>query len=213
MSVEMPPTPGPEVEQHHHHHRSGHGWLDITLGVSAVFISLMSLFLAIQHGRVMEKMVEASTWAFVTVVSSNIDTNYTPHTHLTIVNKGVGPATVEDVELFYQGIAQPGPHALVNAILKVKPGEKEIHGYFKSDVHGIVLSAKEEVNFLDFNVTSYSPEQYSTLAHAISTLPFRVCYCSVLHQCAVVDSRKDQGRHAAAVEACSVPATPFEEDK
>src|SRR5689334_20882491 len=124
MSVEMTPTPAPEVE-HHHHHRTGRGWLDITLAVSAVFISLMSLFLAIQHGRVMEKMVEASTWAFVTVASSTADAaSFSPHPRLTVLNKGVGPAKIEDLEIFYQGVAQPGPHALVKAILNT--GGQEI---------------------------------------------------------------------------------------
>ncbi len=116
MSVDM--APPPEVE-HHHHHRTGRGWLDVTLAVSAVFISLISLFLAIQHGRVMEKMVEASTWAFVTVDFSNADpTTFTPHTRLSVTNKGVGPAKIESLEVFYRGIPQPGPRALVNAILK-----------------------------------------------------------------------------------------------
>ena len=194
----------------HHHHRTGRGWLDITLAVSAVFISLMSLFLAIQHGRVMERMVEASTWAFVTLDSSDADPNYAPHNRLRLMNKGVGPAKVEDLEVFYQGAAQPGPRALVNAILK--SGGKEIHGYITSYVQGAVLSAKEEVDFLDFNANSFSPEQYSTLSHAISTLQFRACYCSVLDQCAVFDSRRDP-RRPETVKACPVPATPFDEDK
>ena len=210
MSVEMTPTPAPEVEQHHHHH-TGRGWLDVTLGVSAVFISLMSLFLAIQHGRVMERMVEASTWAFVTVNFSNADlTTFSNHTRLTVMNKGVGAAKVEDLEVFYKGVAQPGPRALMAAVLG--PDAKDIHGYIKSDVQGVVLSAKEEVNFLDFNVNSYSPEQYTTLTQAMSTLQFRACYCSVLDECAVFDSRKDS-RQPEAVKACPVPETPFEEEK
>lgn len=40
MSAEMGPPPETE---HHHHHHTGHRWLDATLAVSAVFISLMSL--------------------------------------------------------------------------------------------------------------------------------------------------------------------------
>jgi hypothetical protein len=39
---------GPEGEHHHHHH-TGNRWLDIVIAVSAVIISLISLFLAIQH--------------------------------------------------------------------------------------------------------------------------------------------------------------------
>jgi hypothetical protein len=37
---------GPEVEHHDHHH-TGRWWLDVVLAVSAVVISLISLFLAI----------------------------------------------------------------------------------------------------------------------------------------------------------------------
>ena len=209
MSVEMTPTPAPEVEHHHHHH-TGRGWLDITLAVSAVFISLISLFLAIQHGRVMERMVEASTWAFVAVYYSNADPNFASHTRLTVTNKGVGPAKVEDLEVFYKGAPQPGPRALLSAVLKTDGGES--HGYLESHVQGAVLSAKEELNFVDFNVKSYSPEQYATLSQAMSTLEFRACYCSVLDQCAVFDSRKD-ARHPETVKACPAPETPFEEDK
>lgn len=210
MSVEMTPTPAPEVEHHHHHH-TGRGWLDATLAVSAVLISLISLFLAIQHGRVMERMVEAGTWAFVVVDFSNADpTSFRPHNRLMVVNKGVGPAQIEDLEVFYHGVPQLGPRALVNSILNA--GGKEVHGYFKSSVQGVVLSAKEEVNFLDFDVNSYTPEQYTSLSHAISTLQFRACYCSVLEECAVFDSRKDV-RHPETVKACPVPDTPFEEEK
>jgi hypothetical protein len=204
MSVEM--SPGPEID-HPEHHATGHRWLDIILAVSAVFISLMSLFLAIQHGRVMEKMVEASTWAFVTVDFSNSDRNFQPHTHLTIRNKGVGPARIESLEVFYRGVAQPGPRALVSAVLG-RPEPEGRHAFIRSDVHG-VLSAKEDFDFLDFNVGGYSPEEYSKLALSGADLEFRVCYCSVLDECAVVDSRTHV-RRPVVVKSCPVPHTPYD---
>jgi hypothetical protein len=80
----------PETE-HHHHHLAGRRWLDITLAVSALFISLMSLFLAIQH--------------------------YTPHVRLLVESKGVGRAQVESLEVFYNGVAQTGGQALLDSIL------------------------------------------------------------------------------------------------
>ena len=86
MAAEM--GPGPDVE-HHHHHDTGHRWLDITLGVSAVFISLMSLLLAIQHGRAMEKMVQANTWAFVMVEHDTSYPDGSPHFSMWVVNNGV----------------------------------------------------------------------------------------------------------------------------
>ena len=206
MSAEM--TPGPDGE-HHHHAQTGHRWLDITLAVSAVFISLVSLFLAVQHGRVMERMVEANTWAFVTVDFSNADRDFRPHTRLMLMNKGVGPAKIESLEVFYNGVGQPGPHALTNAILK-RDEPKGARGFFTSDVSGIVLSAKEELDFLDFNVGSYTPDEYQALAQAMSRLDFRVCYCSVLDECSVVDTHR-KARDPANVKACPVPKTPYED--
>ena len=208
MSVEM--SPGPETEHHEHRH-TGHGWLDITLGVSAVFISLISLFLAIQHGRVMEKMVEASTWAFVTVDFSNADFNFKPHTRLTMRNKGVGPAKIESLEVFYDGTAEPGPRALVSAILK-RPEPTDSHAFVRSDVDGMVLSAKEEFDFLDFNVDSYPSNEYSALAQSGAKLDFKACYCSVLDECAVFDSR-ERNRRQVVVKQCPVPHTPYDSQK
>jgi hypothetical protein len=204
MAAEM--GPAPETEHHHHHH-TGHRWLDITLGVSAVFISLMSLFLAIQHGRVMEKMVEANTWAFVTVGASTAEYDYTPHVRLLVTNKGVGPAQVESLEVFYNGVAQSGTHALVNAMLK--PVDPTRHQQILlSDVVGTVFSAKEELNFLDFNVKNFTPEEYATITREVSKLTFRVCYCSVLGECSVLDTAK--AWRPVSVKTCPAPKTPFQ---
>ncbi len=209
MSVEM--SPGPEAEHHSGHRHTGHRWLDITLAVSAVFISLVSLFLAIQHGRVMEKMVEANTWAFVTVDFANADRNFQPHIRLTMQNKGVGPAKVESLEVFYDGVAQAGPGALVAAILK-HPERPGAHAFIRSDVDGMVLSAKEEVDFVDFNADGFPPDEYNTLAQAAAKLNFKVCYCSVLDECAVVDTRVHSHR-PVPVKACPVPPTPYDSQK
>src|ERR1700761_5577633 len=92
---------GPELEHHHHRH-TGHSWLDITLGVSAIVISVISLFLAVQHGRAMERMVEAATWPYVIVDFSTANLDGTPHVALRISNKGVGPSRVVSLEVSYQ---------------------------------------------------------------------------------------------------------------
>jgi hypothetical protein len=165
MAAEMGAVGGPELEHHHNHHHTGRGWLDVALGVAAVFISLISLFLAIQHGRVMEKMVEASTWAFVTAGFSNANANdFAPHVRLVIQNKGVGPATVQSLEVFYNGLAQPGPHALVRAMLKQGEAVQRPKGFVTSDVVASVISAKEQIDFVDFNVKSFTPEEYEAIA-------------------------------------------------
>jgi hypothetical protein len=203
MAAEM--GPGPETEHHHHHH-TGRKWLDVTLGVSAVFISLMSLFLAIQHGRVMEKMVAASTWPYVMVRFSTSNPNGSPHVRLEVSNKGVGPAKVESLEVFYHDVAQPGGEALLQAILK--PADKHHLAYLQSDVVNSVMAANDNVDIVDLDAANFTPEETQTLRAAMPELAFRVCYCSVFDECSVLDTRKEL--RPEPVEACTFPEIPFQ---
>jgi hypothetical protein len=202
MSVVDPGSEG----GHHHHQHTGHRWLDITLAVSAVIISLVSLFLTLQHGRVMERMVEANTWPYVMVdvTTSNLDGS--PHVALRMENKGVGPAKIESLEVFYQGVAMPGSHALVKAVLAPSDPDRRFRVLI-SDVLESVLSAREVVNFVDLDPKNYSVQEYGKMADVVTKLDFRVCYCSVFDECAVLDTRKAQ--RPFAVKSCSVPRIMF----
>ena len=59
-SVECEANKGVDVESpeiEHHHHHTGRPGVDLLLGVAAVAISFISLFLAIANGRAMERLV------------------------------------------------------------------------------------------------------------------------------------------------------------
>lgn len=202
MVVEM----GPESEHSHHRH-TGHRLLDVVLGVSAIVISLVSLFLAIQHGRVMERMVEASTWPYVIVDVSTYNMDGTPHVRLQILNKGVGPARIDSLEVFYNGEAQSTSRSLLNAILRASDANRRPF-ILTSDVTNMVLSAREEIDFVDLNAKNYEVDEYSRIAEAVEKeLEFRVCYCSVFEQCSVLDTRV--APRPVAVKSCQVPKKPF----
>ena len=202
MVVEM----GPDAEHHHHRH-TGHKWFDVVLAVSAVVISLISLFLAIQHGRVMERMVEASTWPFVMVGYSTGNADGTPHVSMWVTNKGVGPARVDSVEVFYQGVAQSDPQGLLSAILNPSDVTRRFP-VIQSDVIDSVISAKDWLNFVDLDAKKYDPAEYSRIQHAMPELQFRICYCSVFEECSILDTRKSPPR-PVPVKACPVPVRPF----
>jgi hypothetical protein len=80
-----------EVEHLRHHH-TGRQWVDLLLGISAVSISFISLFLALHNGKAMEQLVQANSWPFVQITFSTVHLDGTPHIHLDIANKGVGPS-------------------------------------------------------------------------------------------------------------------------
>jgi hypothetical protein len=194
----------PETEHHHHHH-TGHRWLDVALGVSAVVISVVSLFLAIQHGRVMERMLEASTWPYVVIDHSNASPG-DRHLELSIINKGVGPAKIDSLEVFYNGAAQSDSGSLLRAILKPPDPHRHLPVVI-SDIVDSVLSAKEQVNFVTVEAKEYSPEEYARIDAAFKELAYRACFCSVFDECSVIDTRV--ALRPVAVKSCQVPNKPF----
>lgn len=100
----------PEVESHHRHHPTGHRRLDLVLPVCALFVSIVSLGLALIHGKAMERMadanarlVQANSWPFLQYVTGNADDKGNLVISLGVHNAGVGPAKVESFEVLWQG--------------------------------------------------------------------------------------------------------------
>jgi len=99
-----------EAPEHPHQHsaHTGHRWLDIVLALSAMFVSLVSLVLAIGHGRTMERMaeanarmVQANSWPFVAFETHNVDDHGNADVRLVLRNQGVGPARIQTLEMWY----------------------------------------------------------------------------------------------------------------
>jgi hypothetical protein len=194
----------PEVEHRHHH--TGRPWWDLALGVSAILISMISIFLAVHNGRAMERLVQANSWPFVVITHSRFNQDGSPHNHLDIANKGVGPARIESLEAFYEGKPVNGPRALLDAILS-GAATKSSGRILESTVVHNVLAAKEQVTIADFHSEDFSPEDYKTIGTEIQKTQFRVCYCSVFEECWVRNTNDAPPVH---VEACPVPAEPYQ---
>src|SRR5947209_11121565 len=80
------------------------GWphFDVIVSLSAIFISAVSLFVAIEHGKTERDLVAANVWPFPREILSN---GYDPKGSIAIgvSNGGVGPAKIRSFELFYRG--------------------------------------------------------------------------------------------------------------
>jgi hypothetical protein len=93
----------PEHETPHLAHHTGHRWLDLTLALCAMFISIVSLALAVHHGNAMDRLVNANSWPFLTYQTDNEDAGGHRRILLKIENAGVGPARIETFEVWWQG--------------------------------------------------------------------------------------------------------------
>ncbi len=176
---------------HGHHHGTGVPWLDIVMGVSAVFISVISLVVSMQHGKTMEKMVEqneklvaASTMPFLSEMGGNIDlaTNK-PSVHLILKNGGVGPAIIDSFQVRYKGVPYHSSGPLLKACCRdaLAPNGDE-SGTIYSNITGTILPARESVDFLLLDPSAPAKLQQS-LDKARRDMTFSACYCSVLDEC------------------------------
>jgi hypothetical protein len=102
----------PEVEHPppEHFHRSGPRPRDLVLPICALFVSVVSLAVAVLHGRALEQMaeanarlVQANSWPFLQYVTANHDDAGDLVITLGVHNAGVGPAKIESFEVLWQG--------------------------------------------------------------------------------------------------------------
>jgi len=207
-----------DVEAHteSHAHKTGHTWVDMVVAFSALFISVVSLGIAILHGRTMEKMAEANarlvaanSWPFLSYGAGWVTTNGIKRADMHVSSTGVGPAKIESAELVWKGVAYRNNEDFLKACC----GFDQTSGMaFDSNlVPYTVLRAGDHISFLGFT-QSASPAVFAALQQAMLSrdLEFHVCYCSIFDECWRSDltmlSLKPE-----PVPACVQPKVPFDQ--
>ena len=196
----------PEIHLPHAAH-SGRRWLDMALGGSAFVISLVSLWLGIQHGRTMEKLVAANSWPnieFDTIVERR-GTSNAAELRLLLDNNGIGPARVETLELGYRD----APIADIAALVQVLGGSAAFK-VESASVSGFVIGAQQKQMLVTLTATD-GVRYVETLLQGAGAIKARICYCSVFDECYVNDTRDRQPRPQRVAD-CPVPPQPFRDD-
>jgi hypothetical protein len=217
----------PEAPEHHHASHTGHRWLDLVLGVSAMFVSVVSLIVAVAHGRTMERMadanarmVEANSWPFIEFETHNADEHGDADVRLVLVNEGVGPARIETFELWWNGKPMSSRGKLMQACCSTTPAESE---QLKTAVTSVglasprILRAGEHVDFFEMPRSTGNSDVWAKFNIERGKIAARVCYCSVFDECWVHSAgtglpRQGQNKvtHPDRVDSCPTPAIPFQ---
>ncbi|HEY2481970.1 MAG TPA: hypothetical protein VGI30_07220 [Caulobacteraceae bacterium] len=176
-----------------HPPKTGHARLDLVLALSAIFISGVSLFVAIEHGKTERDLVAANSWPFLRPATSN---DYGPEHDLEfgVSNGGVGPAKVKTFEVFYQGAPVTDPHDLLRRCcgLSTDPVvmKHQINNAFvTSAVEDEVIRPGEDNIVFRLRKSAADPQVAQRFDQALrgftqrGPLSFRACYCSVFDEC------------------------------
>ncbi|MGO9777134.1 MAG: hypothetical protein ACLQGT_07310 [Terracidiphilus sp.] len=197
----------------HAHAPHGHGggvpWLDIIVGLSAIFISVVSLVVSIGHGKTMEKMVDqnqkmvvASTLPLLTMGYYIDGSNRADKIRLSVENDGVGPAIVERFEIRYKGVAQTTDMLFKNCCAPFLDKDGLFHGGYVH-ISGSILPAREKKDII--TISPKGSDNRLSLAFEKSMnndLSIHACYCSVLEECWETDF--DSSKRPQPVKECKV---------
>src|SRR3978361_1861466 len=99
-----PPLHAGVGEVQAHAHKTGHSWVDLAIALSAITISVISLFVAVAHGRTEEKLVAAMSWPFLPFHTEKYGLEAGGWTiYFILQNSGVGPARVKWLRVSLDG--------------------------------------------------------------------------------------------------------------
>ena len=195
----------PESPEHPHH--TGHRWVDFTLAGAALLVSVVSLTVAVLHGRTMEQMadanarlVQANSWPFITLLLNSADERL----QFGVRNSGVGPAKIYWLEVFLDGRPLRSAHELLVGGLSSGSGHVLVD---TSSVDGSVLRAGEATTVTQVTAAHTDPSIYARLRSEFAQLRIRTCYCSVFDECFISDG---QSLRPQPVKVCPRPAAPFD---
>ncbi|HEY3947864.1 hypothetical protein [Phenylobacterium sp.] len=177
-----PPDPEP--------HRSRRGvipsWLEWVTSLSALVVSISSIFIAVHNSHDADKALAAQTYPYIEVSRDDVAPDgVTRRLQLNLANQGVGPAHEESLTVRVGGhyatslrdliatavgpAATPGPSETLDAVRNVQPTR-----FIPADKTQFLFSIPR---------TSENARWWDPFQESMSRWHITVCYCSVFNEC------------------------------
>jgi hypothetical protein len=203
----------PEHETPHAAHGTGSRWLDLTLALSAMFVSIVSLAVAVHHGNAMDRLVAANSWPFLMYGTSNLDPQGNRRISLSVENAGVGPARIQTFEVWWQG--QPVSSAaellsrccMTDSKVQIDRFTARALNLTIGQIASRVMRPGDEETFLGLELKDANADIWHRLDSARLQLKMRACYCSVFDECWETDLEQTSAKRVRTCPAAKVPFT------
>src|SRR5215472_12251422 len=203
----------PEHETAHVAHSTGRRWLDLTLALSAMFVSIVSLAIAIHHGDAMDRLVAANSWPFLMYDTESRDPQGNRRISLKVENAGIGPARIQTFEVWWQG--QPvstAPELLQRCCMPdskapLDQATARSLNLVIGQIAARVMRAGAAESFLSLELKEANADIWHRLDIARLQLKMRACYCSVFDECWETDLAHTSAQRVRSCPAARVPFT------
>ena len=198
-----------DPERHLEPRKSGHRTFDVAITICILLVSVSSLIIAIVHSRTLERMadanaklVETNSWPFLSYNTSN-----GPSISMSIMNDGVGPAKIKEIEVRWAGQSYDNAVDLLKACCAFIPKTADVQYEL---IAGRVLRAGQALNVLTLPHTGADDAAWEVLdrARISRKLSVNVCFCSVFDQCWTTDIVR-LSLTPREVNRCARPAVPY----
>ena len=176
--------------------------LDIIIAASAVVISLVSLWVALRTDHTQEELLRSSVWPYVQYTKSAADAEGRRQLVFELRNLGVGPAIVRSFAVSYDGHFV----ATLDDLLRACCPRTQGHIVHSSTIAQSVIVSRDAIAFIQVPPELFDRTTYRQLDAARRHVEVLACYCSVLGDCWVLDS-KTEGP-PASVGHCPPPQQP-----
>lgn len=166
------------------------------MSFAALILSIFALGVALFEANTQRVQQRAEIWPYARIEQGFSQNGY----EIRILNKGVGPALIRQIELRYQDQIYSDVDALIGAVME--PDQTFSYELYRtSNPLNSVISANEEVQI--FGVP-WDPRTRVFADRFSANGDFKICYCSILDECWVHRRFDEEGPEPA-------PACPVED--
>jgi hypothetical protein len=187
---EETPVEGPEVHHPHARHGGLPRWLELSIAVTALVTSISSIVIAVHHGEIMEKLVQANSLPYMQGGFSAVTPEGAPVLSLDLLNRGVGPAHERSLRVTVAGRYVTSLEELIAASLEpaqvaqVEQAQKDqILNIATNSVRHRFIPGGEEQPVFRVLRTPENERYWQLLQAARPKWDVEFCYCSVFDEC------------------------------
>lgn len=169
--------------------------VDFVIGAGVLLISMLSLVVAVNANRTQERILAASVWPSLIFGTGNVTPEGEEAVTFDLLNRGIGPARIRWAELSYDGT----PVRNLRELLRLCCGYEGDTKNITTGLQRRVVSRDEWLRIVQLPKEGNDPELWERFERARQKVRLRACYCSVLDQCWLLDSERNESEE---VESC-----------
>jgi hypothetical protein len=178
----------PEVHKPHRRHPGGGlpRWLELVIALTALITSISSIAIALQHGHIMEKLVQANSIPYMQGGFSDVTPEEEDVLSLDLLNRGVGPPHEESLRVKVGDRYVRSLQELLAASLgpaQALAAKEAVRAAPKNQIRTRFIPGGQQQFVFRLRKTAENAAVWQQLAHDSARWDIEFCYCSVFDEC------------------------------